>query len=128
MVAARITSRGVGALVGPQVLKYTWCAVKFTDSPDLHVVNLDSEYDWLSPWRFYWSGSISNGAIWVRTSPPKKRNVRRKATHDRIKSDRVRRAWSAPSRAHGVRIAVRSCSRDSTPRANARAARLTCTP
>ena len=31
--------------------------------PNIHVAHSDSGYDEVSPWRFYWSGSISNGAI-----------------------------------------------------------------
>ena len=47
-----------------------------------------------------------------------------KATHDRNRSGRARRAWWAPSHARAVRIAARCCSRVSIRRESARVARF----
>jgi hypothetical protein len=73
----------------------------------------------VSPWRFPWSGSIGNGAIWTPKSPRKKKSARRKAILGRIKSALGPRAWSAPSPAPGVRTVGLCCNLDSIPTASA---------
>ena len=60
----------------------------------------------------------------MRTSPRKKRDGRRKAIRDKIKSGRARREWSAPSRARAVPIAAPSCNLALTPKASARNAAI----
>ena len=99
----------------------------FTVSLNIRLACSDSEYDWFPPGGFPWTGSISTGATRVPTSPKKKKNVSTtKAIHDRNRSDREHRAWSARLHARAVPIAAPCCSRASIRKESARVALSSC--